>query len=67
MKRVINIMFNLNLKITEMVSKKKVSTTLLKVLISVVISVLSAVGVIQSDVAGVVTTAVTSVVLPDSI
>lgn len=60
-------MFNLNLKITEMVSKKKVSTTLLKVFISVVISVLSAVGVIQSDVAGVVTTAVTSVVLPDSI
>lgn len=64
MKRVINIMFNL--KITEM-SKKKISTTLLKVVISVVISVLCAVGVLNSDVANVVTDAVTSVVLPDSI
>lgn len=64
MKRVINIMFNL--KVTDM-SKKKISTTLVKVIISVVISVLSAVGVIKSDVAGVLSTAVNSVVVPDSI
>lgn len=64
MKRIINIMFNL--KVTDM-SKKKISTTLIKVTISVLISVLSAVGIIKSDVAGVVTTAVNSVILPDSI
>lgn len=56
-----------NLKITQMVSKKKISTAFIKVLISVVISVLTAVGVLNSDVAGVVTTAVNSVVVPDSI
>ena len=60
----IHILFNLT--ITKM-SIKKISTTALKVIIGVVISVLSAVGVIKSDVAGVVTTAVNSVVLPDSI
>ena len=64
MKRVINIIFNL--KVTEM-SKKKISTTLVKVIICVVISVLSAVGLIKSDVAGVLSTAVNSVVVPDSI
>ena len=64
MNQKINILFNLT--ITKM-SKKKISTTLLKVIISVVISVLTAVGVIKSDVAGVVSTAVNSVVLPDSI
>lgn len=64
MKRVINIMFNL--KFTDM-SKKKISTTLIKVIISVVISILGAVGVIKSDVAGIVSTAVNSVVLPDSL
>ena len=62
--RKINILFNL--KITDM-SKKKVSTALIKVIISVVISVLSAVGVLKSNVANVVSDAVTSVVLPDSI
>lgn len=60
----INILFNL--KITEM-SKKKVSTALIKVIISVVISVLSAIGILNSNVANVVSDAVTSVVLPDSI
>ena len=62
--RKINILFNL--KITDM-SKKKASTALIKVLISVVISVLTAVGVLNSNVANVVSDAVTSVVLPDSI
>lgn len=64
MKRVINIMFNL--KVTDM-SKKKISTTLVKVIISVVISVLGAIGVINTDVVGIVTNAVNSVVVPDSI
>ena len=64
MKVIINMIFNLkNLQM----SKKKISTTLIKVIISVVISVLSAVGVMKTDVANVVTDAVTSVVLPDSI
>lgn len=64
MKVIINMIFNLkNLQM----GKKKISTTLIKVIISVVISVLSAVGVMKTDVANVVTDAVTSVVLPDSI
>ena len=62
--RKINIL--LNFKITDM-SKKKVSTALIKVIISVVISVLTAVGALNSNVANVVSDAVTSVVLPDSI